>query len=225
LGSLGNVAYYQALAMGGKAAAVTPLTALYPVFTVLLALLILRERLNRVQGAGVVLSVGAMFLFNVGGGSDWVSPWLALALVPLALWGTGALLQKLSTGSASSELATIAFLAGTLPISFLLPLGMPMTWSQPAGTWFLALAVGFTLGLGNVTLVFAYGTGGKASVVTPMAALYSVVTILLAVTILGERLSRREGLGMVLALAAAVALSYETRAVPAVPSASAITKP
>src|SRR5262245_15135419 len=31
IASLGNVAYYQTLAVGGKAASVTPLTALYPV--------------------------------------------------------------------------------------------------------------------------------------------------------------------------------------------------
>src|SRR5580765_7305643 len=37
VGSLGNVAYYATLAAGGKAAAVTPLTALYPVVTIVLA--------------------------------------------------------------------------------------------------------------------------------------------------------------------------------------------
>ena len=51
LGSLGNVAYFKTLAMGGKAAAVTPLTALYPLVTIVLALLFLGERLNLVQVA------------------------------------------------------------------------------------------------------------------------------------------------------------------------------
>ena len=77
------------------------------------------------------------------------------------------------------------------------------------------VTVGLLYGLGNLTLMFAYGTGGKASVVTPMAGLYSAVTIPLAVLVLGERVTGREGLGMALALAAAAALSYEKPAVAA----------
>jgi len=69
-------------------------------------------------------------------------------------------------------------------------------------------------GLGNLTLLIAYGLGGKASVVTPMAGLYSLVTIPLAVLILGEKVSGREGLAIALALGAAIALSCDTPAPP-----------
>jgi transporter family protein len=64
---------------------------------------------------------------------------------------------------------------------------------------------------GNVACFQALAAGGKASVVTPMASLYSLVTIPLAVTLLGERVSMREGLGIGLALLAVVALSWETK--------------
>jgi drug/metabolite transporter (DMT)-like permease len=84
-----------------------------------------------------------------------------------------------------------------------------MNWRLPVATWALALSVGLFFGLGNLTLIFAYGTGGKASVVTPMASLYSVVTIPLAIVLLGEKVAAREGLGIALALAAAAALSLE----------------
>src|SRR6185369_1551202 len=49
ISALGNVAYYQALASGAKAATVVPLTALYPIVTIALAALFLGEKLNRVQ--------------------------------------------------------------------------------------------------------------------------------------------------------------------------------
>ena len=62
---LGNVAYYSVLNRGAKAATVVPLTALYPVVTVLLAVMILKERLNAIQIAGIVLSLIAIYLFNV----------------------------------------------------------------------------------------------------------------------------------------------------------------
>src|SRR5882724_897830 len=209
VGSLGNIAYYRSLGAGGKAAEVTPLTALYPIVTIALAMIILRERLNSVQSAGVLVSLAAMYFFNVGSDSAWLTPWLALALIPIALWGTSALLQKCASLDACSELATIGFLLGALPVSLLTPVWISMNWNLPVSTWALALAVGLLYGLGNLTLMFAYGTGGKASVVTPMAALYSIVTIPLAVVMLGERVTAREGLGIALAIGAAVALSYE----------------
>jgi transporter family protein len=212
LSSLGNVAYYQALATGGKAAAVTPLTALYPLVTVGLALLFLQERLNRIQGAGAWLSLAAMYCFNVGSDSEWLSPWLAVALVPIVLWGVGALLQKLATNIASIQFATAAFLIGELPVALATPLITSMNWSLSTTTWGLLILLGLLFALGNLTLIYAYGTGGKAAIVTPLASLYSLVTIPLAVGLLGEHISGREGLGIVLALVAAVALACENQA-------------
>src|SRR5262245_4963880 len=53
---IGNVVYYGILSSGGKAAMIVPLTALYPLVTILLAMLLLKERLNRIQLGGVLFS-------------------------------------------------------------------------------------------------------------------------------------------------------------------------
>ncbi len=211
VGSLGNVAYYGALAAGGKAAAVTPLTALYPIVTIALALVFLRERLNAIQVAGVGLSLAALYVFNVGGDAGWLTPWLPLALIPILLWGLSALFQKVATNRASMELVTLAFLLGESPVALLTPLFQPIQFGLPGTTWGLLLLLGFLFGLGNLTLIFAYGTGGKASIVTPMASLYSLVTIPCAIWWLGERIGPREGIGIALALVAVVALGWEPR--------------
>jgi transporter family protein len=58
---LGLLAFYAALARG-KASIVGPVTALFPLLTVLLALLILQERLNRIQSIGVFLALAAIFV-------------------------------------------------------------------------------------------------------------------------------------------------------------------
>jgi drug/metabolite transporter (DMT)-like permease len=209
LSSLGNVAYYQALSAGGKAAAVTPLTALYPLVTIGLAWLLLRERLSVVQLAGVALSLAAIYCANVGGESGWLTPWLVVALLPLALWGVGALLQKLATNETSAAGAAAAFLAGEIPVALATPLFVPLNWDITVGTWGLLLLLGLFFALGNLTLLAAYGRGGKAAIVTPLASLYSLVTVPLAVLLLGERISSREGLGIMFAVVAAVALAWE----------------
>ena len=94
---LGNLAYYDVLNRGTKVATVVPLTALYPLVTIVLAVIFLRERINRIQSAGLLLSLGAIYLFNVRDDGALLSPWLLAALVPVVLWGVAALFQKLAT--------------------------------------------------------------------------------------------------------------------------------
>jgi uncharacterized membrane protein len=66
LGGVGNITLYEALNHGGKASTVVPITGLYPLFTVVAALPLLRERLNRVQGVGIALAGAAILLFTSG---------------------------------------------------------------------------------------------------------------------------------------------------------------
>ena len=64
LGGLGNIAFFQALFRGGKASIVAPVTALFPMVTVRLALIFLRERLGRTQWIGLALAFVAIYLLS-----------------------------------------------------------------------------------------------------------------------------------------------------------------
>jgi len=64
-GGIGNVAFFLALSQGGKASTVVPVTAMYPLVTVITALVLLKEKLNRVQLAGVGLAISALILFSL----------------------------------------------------------------------------------------------------------------------------------------------------------------
>jgi transporter family protein len=63
LSSIGLLAYYAA-ASRGKVSVVGPVTSLFPLLTVGLAYIFLRERLNKVQVAGVALSLVAIAIFS-----------------------------------------------------------------------------------------------------------------------------------------------------------------
>jgi transporter family protein len=59
--ALGLLAYDAAMSKG-KASIIGPLTAMFPLVTVALAVVVLHERINHVQAAGVVLALLAIFL-------------------------------------------------------------------------------------------------------------------------------------------------------------------
>ena len=71
-----------------------------------------------------------------------------------------------------------------------------------------ALISGVLLGLGGIALYGAYRAGNNASVVTATTSLYPVATVLLAVTLLQERLNRLQLLGVCFAVAAILLLSF-----------------
>lgn len=219
LAGLANMAYYHALQLGGKAATLVSLTALYPLVTVLLAIVFLRERLNPIQFIGLLLSLTAMWLFNVGEVDGIFSTWIAWAVIPIVLWGVAGLLQKISTNHVSGELSTLWFLAAFIPIGVIMWLLQPLTGALAPRTWLLVAALGLFFGLGNLAILIAFAHSGKASVITPLTGLYSTVSVPIAILFLGEKVSTREWAGIGLALAAVVALSRET---PSTASASTV---
>ena len=72
------------------------------------------------------------------------------------------------------------------------------------------MALGFTWALGNLTLLQAFACGGKASIIAPLAGLYPLVSIPIALVGFHERLTWREASGILLALAAVVLLSLQS---------------
>ena len=64
-GTLGALLLFYALRNGGKVAVVIPMTSLYPVITILLALVFLREHVTLKQALGIVCAVAATLLFSL----------------------------------------------------------------------------------------------------------------------------------------------------------------
>ena len=64
IGGIGNLAMFRAYEIGAEASGLSPLTGIYPLFTVIAAVIVLRERMNRVQIAGIGLAGIAIFLLS-----------------------------------------------------------------------------------------------------------------------------------------------------------------
>lgn len=206
---VGNMAYYHALNLGGKASTVVPLTALYPLVTTALAVMLLGEKLNNIQRCGIILSIVSIALFNIAGLDGLATGWLAYALVPIALWGVGGLLQKIATNHISGELSAVWFLTAFIPVGIILYFLQPLQAPISSRTWSLAILMGLLFAFGNLALLLAFAKNGKASIIAPLAGLYPMVSIPIAIIFLREKIGPREGLGIAVALLAVAALAYE----------------
>jgi transporter family protein len=133
-------------------------------------------------------------------------PWFWYGAVVLISWGIVGLLQKLSTNYISAESSLIWLVVGFFLLQPLLYPGKVL-WGYSARSLMWALLSGVFNALGAWALFAAMKSGGKASVVAPLTALYPLVVVLAAPLILHESINRTQGAGVVCALAAVVLLS------------------
>jgi len=133
-------------------------------------------------------------------------PWFAYAIIVLVAWGIVGLLQKLSTNYISAESSLIWLVAGFLILQPLLyPGKVVFRYSTHNLVW--ALLSGVFNALGAWALFAAMKSGGQASIVSPLTALYPLVVVLIAPVVLRESVTLLQGIGVLCALAAVVLLS------------------
>lgn len=186
LGAGGQLMLFQAL-RSGPAYIVFPLVSLYPSLTVVLSVVLLRERGSRRSWSGIVLALIAIPLLSyIPPGQTGASgrAWIALAAGVFFMWGVQAWLMKFANNSMRAE--SIFFYMAIFAV-VLAPFAAVMTdWSQPIewglrGPW-LAAAIQVLNAIGALTLVFALRYG-RAIVVVPMTALAPVLTIVISLAL------------------------------------------
>lgn len=132
--------------------------------------------------------------------------WLWYSMVTLVAWGVVGLLQKLSTNRISAESSLIWLVVGFLLLEPLFyPGPVVLHYSKVNLTY--AVLSGLLNALGAWALFAALKSGGKASIVSPLTALYPVVVIVLVPRILHETVSPLQWVGVGCALVAVILLS------------------
>ncbi len=221
----GNIAVFYAFSNGGQASIVIPVTNLYPLVTIVIAVLAFKERLNIVNLAGILLAVPAILLLS-GETLLFTDPsaffkgiglneWFLYSLAAIFCWGIFSAAQKVTTNHISAEWSYVAFVLTSLLIAIGFLLSGKIHFNLSSKTFSLGALAGMLNGLGVLASFAAYRAEGKAAAVTTIAgALQPVFTIVLALLFLNENLSGMEFLGIVLAIGGALMLSYEKKKVP-----------
>jgi uncharacterized membrane protein len=134
--------------------------------------------------------------------------WFLYALITVAAWGAVGLLQKLGTNRISARSVLVWLFVGfSVCVPFLSFAQLP---ELSPYLLFLGILSGFLNALGSWFLFLSLESGAKASVAVPLTGLFPLITIVLGVSILRERPSALEWIGVACALLGGILLSRET---------------
>lgn len=209
-GAGGQLILFQAL-VEGPAYIVFPLISLYPVVTIFLSILFLRERTTRRHWIGIGLALIAIFFLSYqepSGANFRGYGWLVLAVLVFLLWGVQAYVMKFSNELMKAEsIFFYMMLTGVL----LIPVALWMTDFSKEINWglkgpWLAALVHLLNSIGALMLVYALRYG-KAIIVTPMTGLAPVITVILSLILYAVIPGAFLTVGLVLAFIAIFLLS------------------
>jgi drug/metabolite transporter (DMT)-like permease len=195
--------YYQSLTYG-PISIVGTLSAAYPALTVIFARYFLGEDLAAMQGLGVAaVLAGCLALAWSPPESKQASNarWKLYAGAALVIWGVSGTLIRYAYGFPDAHEANLALF---IAIGGLMTLGVygllrGAARGSTRAEWVRSAGPMATMAIGSLLVAIAY-KHGPASLVTPLAGAYPVVTIAFAWAVLKERPTRLQWGGIVTVL-------------------------
>jgi bacterial/archaeal transporter family protein len=138
--------------------------------------------------------------------------WLVFSVLTIGCWGAWGAVSKLASNDIDANTNQILFTLGLLPL-IAIALRSPRLASSAGSIRRVGIGWAFLTGIlggtGNIAFFRALVVGGQASIVVPVTALFPLVTVILALAFLRERLGLMQKIGLVLALIAIYLISME----------------
>jgi transporter family protein len=198
VGAVAYICYFQSITDGQIAIAGT-ISAAYPALTVIGALVFLSETVTSTQAVSLVAIIGGLVAlsYEPNPGSEHAMPRRSLlfALLAFVLWGFWGLTSKMAIDAVGPGNIFGFYVISSLaaPIVYLLFRRARPEQSRAGNPPLIAWVLGATALALNVCGVFAFSfalKAGLASLVVPISSAYPLVTVVLAVGLLRERLDR-----------------------------------
>lgn len=225
LGGAGQFVLFEGLRVG-PAYLIFPIVSVFPLITIVLSVLFLRERVNAWAGLGIALAFGAVVLLSIqepGPGLASGYLWLWLTVAAFVMWGVQAFYAKLILRTIDAESVFFYIMVSNLVF---IPLAVHQTdFSQPigwgAGLW-LTVAVQSLNAVSVLLLVHAQRTG-KIIIIGPLASLAPTITTILSLVIYQRFPYIYNLYGMVLSVLALGLITYGELSAPAIASPASLT--
>jgi drug/metabolite transporter (DMT)-like permease len=206
-GGVGLAAFYRALSLGTMSV-VSPVAACGAVVPFAIAIAT-GERPSRLAVAGAVAALGGAVLASLDERrSESADRARAMTLAAVAAVALGLFVYFLGLGSRGGDVLSTLVGARVGSLSFLVAACAVRRSSLrlPRASLVAVAAVGLADVSANALFAFASGHG-LLSLVSVLGSLYPVVTVLLAHILLGERLTRGQRAGVLVALAGVAAIA------------------
>jgi len=210
-GAGGQLLLFQALTMG-PAYLIFPIVSISPAITVIMAMILLRERITMLASVGLVAALAAIVLFSITSANSEGSsgPWLPLAILICVAWGVQAYFMRKAATIGVNDATTFGWMAISgillIPVALISLGGFPtdFPWQAPA----LTAATQLLNAVGALFLVMALSRG-KASIVAPTTnALAPALTIVVSLIAYQTLPSPYGAVGIVLALVGSTLMVY-----------------
>lgn len=133
--------------------------------------------------------------------------WFWYSVAAAVIWGPFFIASKLGAREIPAPTMQFLFTIGSLPILVALLAATKCKIEKNIKGIVYGTGAGILAGLGGLGLFAAYGTGENTSVVTAATSLYPMVTVVLAVLILRERLTWLQVVGLAFASVALILFS------------------
>ncbi|MFA5970751.1 MAG: DMT family transporter [Lentimicrobiaceae bacterium] len=210
LGAGGQLILFQAL-RDGPAYIVFPFISLFPVLTIFLSVVFLKEKTGKRQWVGIVIALIAILFLSYQKPGESVAQgylWLILSIFVFIFWGIQAYVMKFSNETMSAE-SIFFYMMATAVI--LIPVAFFMTDFSQNINWsfngpYLAAIIQVLNSVGALMLVYALRYG-KAIVVIPLVGLSPLITVVLSLILYSMIPGAILSVGLVLAVLAIILLS------------------
>ena len=197
----------------GRMGVVAPVAAVLTAVTPALIGIVVEGAPQPLALAGMALAIVAVVIVSRVADHEGLDRPSGLPLAVVAGLALGALSFVLSRVGDAYLLAPLAVLrtVQVLAFSLIIVVGR-QAWRLPRPTWRLAIAVGFLDLVGNVAFLSAARIELAPAAV--LSSLYPVITVLLAASILRERLTRSHLAGIILAVISVAMIAAGVAAAP-----------
>ena len=206
-GTVGLFAFYRAMA-AGAISVVTPIAAVAAGIPVIWGVAVSGDHISFLQAIGFVAAIGGSVCASLELRAERTQIAAGVGWAVLAMLAFGAYYVPMHAASTQDWLWP-AFLFRCTSVTLVWSVVL-VRRARPTGLrghWPALIAIGFLDTGGNALYAAASSSHGLISVVSVLASLYPVVTVLLARLLLGERVQRTQDVGVVVALVGVVLIT------------------
>jgi drug/metabolite transporter (DMT)-like permease len=206
-GTVGLFAFYRGMAAGAMSV-VTPIAALAAGIPVIWGVAVSGNQVSALQAVGFAAAIGGSVAASLELRPERRQIAAGVGWAVLAMLAFGAYYLPMHAASAQDWLwPAFLFRCTSVTLVWSIVLVRRAWPTGLRGHWLALVAIGLLDTGGNALYAAAAASHGLLSVVSVLASLYPVVTVMLARALLGERVQRTQDVGIVLVLAGVVLIT------------------